>query len=57
MGGTGHGPIAGSPVKEGGLGDFFRNATVKPGHPPMDLPLEEFVKLLEQYGMILPRAK
>jgi mannose-6-phosphate isomerase-like protein (cupin superfamily) len=43
-----------TPVKEGGLGDFFRNATVKPGHPPMDLPLEEFVKLLEQYGMILP---
>lgn len=43
-----------TPVKEGGLGDFFRNATVKPGHPPMDLPLEEFVKLLEQYGMVLP---
>lgn len=43
-----------TPVKEGGLGDFFRNATAKPGHPPMDLPLEEFVKLLEQYGMILP---
>jgi mannose-6-phosphate isomerase-like protein (cupin superfamily) len=43
-----------TPVKEGGLGDFFRSATVKPGHPPMDLPLEEFVKLLEQYGMILP---
>ena len=43
-----------TPVKEGGLGDFFREATVKPGHPPMDLPLEEFVKLLEQYGMILP---
>lgn len=45
-----------TPVKEGGLGDFFRNATVKPGHPPMDLPLEEFVELLEQYGMILPPA-
>jgi quercetin dioxygenase-like cupin family protein len=43
-----------TPVKEGGLGDFFRNATVKPGHPPMDLPLEEFLKLLEQHGMILP---
>jgi hypothetical protein len=27
---------------------------VKPGHPPMNLPPEEFVKLLEQYGMILP---
>jgi hypothetical protein len=46
-----------TPVKEGGLGDFFRNATVKPGHPPMDLPLEEFVKLLEDYGMILPPAE
>jgi len=43
-----------TPVKEGGLGDFFRNATVQPGHPPMDLPLEEFLKLLEQHGMILP---
>jgi mannose-6-phosphate isomerase-like protein (cupin superfamily) len=43
-----------TPVKEGGLGDFFRNAGVKPGHPPMNLPPEEFVKLLEQYGMILP---
>jgi len=46
-----------TPVKEGGLGDFFRNATVKPGHPPMNLPLEEMVKLLEQYGMILPPAE
>ena len=46
-----------TPVKEGGLGDFFRNATVKPGHPPMDLPLEEFVELLEQYGMILPPSE
>lgn len=46
-----------TPVKEGGLGDFFRNATVKPGHPPMDLPLEEFVKLIEQYGMILPPSE
>ena len=43
-----------TPVKEGGLGDFFRDATVKPGHPPMDLPLQEFLKLLEQHGMILP---
>jgi len=43
-----------TPVKEDGLGDFFRNATVQPGHPPMDVPLEEFLQLLEQYGMILP---
>jgi quercetin dioxygenase-like cupin family protein len=46
-----------SPVKEGGLGDFFRNAGVKPGHPPLNLPPEEFVQLLEQYGMILPPAE
>jgi quercetin dioxygenase-like cupin family protein len=46
-----------TPVKEGGLGDFFRNAGVKPGHPPMNLPPEEFVKLLEDYGMILPPAE
>ena len=46
-----------TPVREGGLGDFFRNATVKPGHPPMNLPPEEFVRLLEQYGMILPPAE
>jgi mannose-6-phosphate isomerase-like protein (cupin superfamily) len=43
-----------TPVKEGGLGDFFRNFGVKPGHPPMNLPPEEFVKVLEQYGMVLP---
>jgi quercetin dioxygenase-like cupin family protein len=46
-----------TPVKAGGLGDFFRNAGVKPGHPPLNLPPEEFVKLLEQYGMILPPAE
>lgn len=43
-----------TPVKEGGLGDFFRYGTVKPGHPPMDdLAFEEIVKALEGYGMIL----
>ena len=42
-----------TPVKEGGLGDFFRKGTLKPGHPPMDMPLEEIVKALEGYGMIL----
>lgn len=46
-----------TPVKEGGLGDFFRSAGVKPGHPPLNLPPDEFVKLLEQYGMILPPAE
>jgi mannose-6-phosphate isomerase-like protein (cupin superfamily) len=46
-----------TPVREGGLGDFFRNATVKPGHPPMNLPPEEFIKLLEEYGMILPPSE
>lgn len=46
-----------TPVEKGGLGDFFRNATVKPGHPPMDVPAEELVKLLEEYGMILPPSE
>jgi mannose-6-phosphate isomerase-like protein (cupin superfamily) len=46
-----------TPVREGGLGDFFRNAGVKPGHPPMNIPPEEFVALLEQYGMVLPPAE
>lgn len=67
--GSWHGPVNGSetvrmealfvttPVKEGGLGDFFRNATVKPGHPPMNLPPDESIKLLEQYGMILPPSE
>jgi hypothetical protein len=31
-----------TPVKPNGLGDFFRFATVQPGHPPLSLPEEEF---------------
>src|SRR5262249_23021378 len=29
-----------TPVQPNGLGDFFRFATVEPGHPPLNLPEE-----------------
>jgi hypothetical protein len=40
-----------TPVKPNGLGDFFQFATVKPGHPPLNLPEEEFLKLVRKYGV------
>ena len=40
-----------------GLGDFFRFATVEPGHPPLNLPEEEFLKLVKKYGMEVPPKK
>ncbi len=43
-----------TPVTDGGLGDFFRNATGLPGHPPLDLSEEEFLALFSQYGMEVP---
>lgn len=43
-----------TPVKPNGLGDFFRFATVEPGHPPLNLPEEEFLKLVKKYGMEVP---
>jgi len=43
-----------TPVKPNGLGDFFRFATVQPGHPPLNLPEEEFLKLVRKYGMEVP---
>jgi quercetin dioxygenase-like cupin family protein len=46
-----------TPVKPSGLGDFFRFATVEPGHPPLNLPEEEFLKLVRQYGMEVPTPK
>jgi mannose-6-phosphate isomerase-like protein (cupin superfamily) len=46
-----------TPVKPSGLGDFFRFATVQPGHPPLNLPEEEFLKLVRQYGMEVPTKK
>jgi quercetin dioxygenase-like cupin family protein len=46
-----------TPVKENGLGDFFRFATVEPGHPPLNLPEEEFLKLVRKYGMEVPPPK
>jgi mannose-6-phosphate isomerase-like protein (cupin superfamily) len=46
-----------TPVKANGLGDFFRFATVEPGHPPLNLPEEEFLKLVKKYGMEVPSKK
>jgi quercetin dioxygenase-like cupin family protein len=46
-----------TPVKPNGLGDFFRFATVEPGHPPLNLPEEEFLKLVRKYGMEVPKPK
>ena len=46
-----------TPVKPSGLGDFFRFATVQPGHPPLNLPEEEFLKLVRKYGMEVPKQK
>jgi hypothetical protein len=46
-----------TPVKPSGLGDFFRFATVQPGHPPLNLPEEEFLKLVKKYGMEVPTQK
>jgi quercetin dioxygenase-like cupin family protein len=46
-----------TPVKPNGLGDFFRFATVAPGHPPLNLPEEEFLKLVRKYGMEVPPRK
>jgi mannose-6-phosphate isomerase-like protein (cupin superfamily) len=46
-----------TPVKPNGLGDFFQFDTVKPGHPPLNLPEEEFLKLVRKYGMEVPEKK
>ncbi len=46
--------IVTTPVKPNGLGDFFRFASVQPGHPPLNLPEGEFLKLVRQYGMEVP---
>jgi hypothetical protein len=43
-----------TPSAEGGLADFFRKATSKPGHPPLNLPMDQFMGLLHQYGMTVP---
>jgi quercetin dioxygenase-like cupin family protein len=39
---------------EHGLADFFRRIGVQPGHPPLNLPPDEFFALFEQYGMKIP---
>jgi quercetin dioxygenase-like cupin family protein len=46
-----------TPVKPDGLGDYFRFASVEPGHPPLNLPEEEFLKLVRKYGMEVPAQK
>lgn len=46
--------IVTTPVEESGLGDFFREAGVRQGHPPLDLSEEEFLALLSEYGMKVP---
>jgi len=46
-----------TPVKPNGLGDYFRFASVEPGHPPLNLPEEEFLKLVRKYGMEVPPKK
>lgn len=46
-----------TPVKPDGLGDYFRFASVEPGHPPLNLPEEEFLKLVKKYGMDVPAQK
>jgi quercetin dioxygenase-like cupin family protein len=43
-----------TPVKPDGLGDYFRFANVEPGHPPLNLPEEEFLRLVKKYGMDVP---
>ena len=43
-----------TPAREGGLGDFFRETSVSPGHPPLNLPEAEFLALFGEYGMRLP---
>lgn len=43
-----------TPSAAGGLADFFRNAAVRPGHPPLDLSEEEFLALFHEYGMRVP---
>ena len=46
-----------TPVKPDGLGDYFRFASVEPGHPPLNLPEEEFLELVKKYGMDVPTQK
>ncbi len=41
-----------TPVKAGGLEDFFRKTGVLPGHPPLGLSEEEFLAMFSKYGMV-----
>jgi len=46
--------IVTTPSTAGGLADFFRNASVRPGHPPLNLPEEKLLALFSEYGMLVP---
>ena len=41
-----------TPVKAGGLEDFFRKTGVLPGHPPLGLSEVEFLAMFSEYGMV-----
>jgi mannose-6-phosphate isomerase-like protein (cupin superfamily) len=43
-----------TPVQKNGLGDFFLEVGTEPGHPPLNVPEEEFRALFRKYGMELP---
>jgi len=43
-----------TPSQAGGLADFFRRASSRPGHPPLDLPDETLLGLFREYGMRIP---
>lgn len=43
-----------TPANEEWVSGFFRNASVLPGHPPLNLSEEEFLALFSKYGMELP---
>lgn len=43
-----------TPSNPDGLAAFFRHASVRPGHPPLNLPEEELLALFAEYGMLLP---
>jgi mannose-6-phosphate isomerase-like protein (cupin superfamily) len=43
-----------TPSEAGGLADFFRRASSRPGHPPLNLPEEKLLELFRKYGMRVP---
>lgn len=43
-----------TPSQPNGLAGFFRNASSRPGHPPLNLPEERLLELFREYGMRVP---